>query len=284
MSSSSDTVWSREKVANRILAGDSLVVYRDQLIRIPQKWLDAHPGGALAILHFVGRDASDEIDAYHSDTTLNLIAKYRVGTVELGQHGWDPLLPPIMSGWIRKTTKNGTTEWFREANALTSDEYTYTAPSSQILLVDKATELLQSHAPSLASITPPPGPLSPEVQARHSAAYKILHKRITDAGFYRTPYLTGYGPEILRYVSLAMISALAYHRGWLITSAIFLGLTWHQLVFSAHDLGHMGVTHNWTIDRLLGILIADFIGGLSIGWWVDVRTGLSPFLSWRRTY
>jgi hypothetical protein len=46
---------------------------------------------------------------------------------------------------------------------------------------------------------------------------------------------------------------------------------WHQLVFTVHDLGHMGVTHNWTIDRLLAILIADFIGGLSIGWWVEVR-------------
>ncbi|KAF7784649.1 hypothetical protein Agabi119p4_814 [Agaricus bisporus var. burnettii] len=44
---------------------------------------------------------------------------------------------------------------------------------------------------------------------------------------------------------------------------------WHQLVFTAHDLGHNGVTHNWTLDRLIAIVIADFIGGLSIGWWVD---------------
>ena len=176
-----------------------------------------------------------------------------------------------MSGWVRKLSRNGTTDWFREADALTAADDTQIAPSSQILLVDKSNASLQPQAPSLATITPPPAPLSPDVQARHSAAYKILHKRITDAGLYHTPYLTGYGPEILRYVLLAAISAVAYVRGWFITSAIFLGLTWHQLVFSAHDLGHMGVTHNWTIDRLLGILIADFIGGLSIGWWVDVR-------------
>ena len=42
---------------------------------------------------------------------------------------------------------------------------------------------------------------------------------------------------------------------------------WHQLVFTAHDAGHMGITHDPIIDTLIGILIADFIGGLSIGWW-----------------
>jgi len=50
---------------------------------------------------------------------------------------------------------------------------------------------------------------------------------------------------------------------------VFLGLLWHQLTFTAHDLGHNGVTHNWVIDRILGVVIADLIGGLSIGWWVD---------------
>jgi len=29
------------------------------------------------------------------------------------------------------------------------------------------------------------------------------------------------------------------------------------------------VTHNWAIDRILAILIADWVGGLSIGWWVE---------------
>ncbi|KAI9873962.1 MAG: Delta 8 Fatty Acid Desaturase, partial [Watsoniomyces obsoletus] len=29
----------------------------------------------------------------------------------------------------------------------------------------------------------------------------------------------------------------------------------------------MGITHNFHVDTCIGILIADFIGGLSIGWW-----------------
>jgi delta8-fatty-acid desaturase len=29
----------------------------------------------------------------------------------------------------------------------------------------------------------------------------------------------------------------------------------------------MGITHNWHIDTLIGMFIANFIGGLSLGWW-----------------
>jgi delta8-fatty-acid desaturase len=42
---------------------------------------------------------------------------------------------------------------------------------------------------------------------------------------------------------------------------------WHQLVFTAHDAGHMGITHDYVTDTIIGIIIADFLGGLSLGWW-----------------
>ena len=38
-------------------------------------------------------------------------------------------------------------------------------------------------------------------------------------------------------------------------------------MFTAHDAGHHGITHNPTIDTLIGMFIADFCCGLSIGWW-----------------
>jgi delta8-fatty-acid desaturase len=261
-------LWSREEVAARILAGESLVVYNDLLLRIPHAWLAAHPGGALAILHFVGRDAADEIDAYHAGPTIRTITKYAIGTVDTV---WDPLLPPIMSGWARKIAPDGSLAWHNEAHPTPSSGL-----SSEVLLVHKDSSLPQNAAgPTLATLRPPPSNLSLKVQARHSAAYKELHKRIIDAGFYKTRYLAGYGPEVARYLLLAASSAYAYKCGWLITSAVCLGLLWHQLVFTVHDLGHMGVTHNWTVDRLLAIFIADFIGGLSVGWWVDVSLRLS---------
>jgi sphingolipid 8-(E)-desaturase len=41
----------------------------------------------------------------------------------------------------------------------------------------------------------------------------------------------------------------------------------HQIMFTAHDAGHLGITHNFVFDTLIGMFIADFCCGLSIGWW-----------------
>ncbi|KAF7966251.1 hypothetical protein HWV62_39421 [Athelia sp. TMB] len=254
--------WTRSEVAARILQGDSLLIYDNHLIRVPQSWLKAHPGGDLAILHFLGRDGTDEIQAFHCDETIKRIQKYSIGRVE---QNWEPLVPPIMTGWVRREGENGQQEWYNEAKPVISAVNTELSPSSQILLVERNT--LQ--APTLPNLDAPPCSLSLKVQAEHSAAYKVLHKRVRDAGLYQCRYLTGYGPEVLRYLLLASISAYAYSQNWLITSAVFLGLFWHQLTFTVHDLGHMGVTHNWTLDRLIAIFLADFLGGLSVGWWVD---------------
>lgn len=43
----------------------------------------------------------------------------------------------------------------------------------------------------------------------------------------------------------------------------------------AHDAGHTGVTGDWWWDRVIGMLVANWIGGLSIGWWCDVRSQFS---------
>jgi sphingolipid 8-(E)-desaturase len=38
-------------------------------------------------------------------------------------------------------------------------------------------------------------------------------------------------------------------------------------MFTAHDAGHRGITHSMFTDTLIGVFIADFCCGLSIGWW-----------------
>ena len=262
-------MWSRQQIADRILKGENLVIYRSQLIRIPPNWLEEHPGGSMPILHFVGRDGSDEIEAFHSDTAIQRLLKYSIGDVQVGEEGWDPLLPPIAAGWVRKVTPTGD-KWHREADRLHADHESHFTSTSQVLLVKRG-DLDTSADPSIADITPPPATLSLKVQTAHSKAFKVLHQRITDAGLYQTPYITGYGPEIIRYTSLFTIALIAYRFEWYKTAALFHGLLWHQMVFTAHDLGHLGVTHNWTIDRILGITIANFMGGLSISWWTKVR-------------
>ena len=44
----------------------------------------------------------------------------------------------------------------------------------------------------------------------------------------------------------------------LFLSAIFMGMAWHQGTFIAHDAGHIGITHNYQIDNIFGMLIADW--------------------------
>lgn len=96
--------------------------------------------------------------------------------------------------------------------------------------------------------------------------YRDLNKRIREAGLYNCNY-TAYAWEITRYTFLFAMCLLALRWGWYATSGLFLGCFWHQLVFTAHDAGHMGITHNFHVDTVIGIIIADFLGGLSLGWW-----------------
>ncbi len=38
-------------------------------------------------------------------------------------------------------------------------------------------------------------------------------------------------------------------------------------MFTAHDAGHRAITQIFEVDTLIGMFIADFCCGLSIGWW-----------------
>lgn len=96
--------------------------------------------------------------------------------------------------------------------------------------------------------------------------YHELGQRIWAEGLYDCNYFC-YFIECCRYTLLGVLSYAFLRWGWYATSAFFLGCLWHQLVFTAHDAGHKGITHNYHVDTVLGIIIADYIGGLSLGWW-----------------
>lgn len=108
--------------------------------------------------------------------------------------------------------------------------------------------------------------LTMETQSRIVRKYRLLDERIRKEGLYVCNYV-GYAWECLRYVILASAVLILLRLGWYASSAVFLGLLWHQLVFTVHDAGHMGITHNYQTDTVIGIVIADFIGGLSVCWW-----------------
>ena len=271
--------FTRSEIAQRIIAGENIVIRNGAVLRIPPSWLTHHPGGELAILHFVGREAGDEIAAYHSHEAVRRMDSFVIGAVDLeDQKSWLPLVPPLMSGWSRSSYG-----WEQHASSLPRELLDPMHSQTQLLLVQKksgaesrmgATQISQPY-PELSSLEPPPSSLDRCLQDRYSKAYNDLHRRVVDAGLYKTRYIGGYGPELIRYALLLTACIILFRHKWYFASAVFLGVLWHQLAFTAHDLGHNGVTHTWVVDRLLGILVANVCGGLSIGWWVDVRNPTS---------
>jgi delta8-fatty-acid desaturase len=96
--------------------------------------------------------------------------------------------------------------------------------------------------------------------------YRELDQRLRAEGLYDCNY-SAYAIETCRYVFLLSMMLLSLRLGWYGVSGMFLGCLWHQLVFTVHDAGHMGITHNFHVDTVIGIIIANFIGGLSVTWW-----------------
>lgn len=105
-----------------------------------------------------------------------------------------------------------------------------------------------------------------EIQDNIVDKYRELKERIRAEGLYQCNYYA-YLVEACRYTLLVVLSLFCLRHGWYGTSGLFLGIFWHQLVFSAHDAGHMGITHNFHVDSVIGIIISDYLGGLSMGWW-----------------
>lgn len=54
---------SAQEVERLVAQGEPVVIHEGYALNI-SKWIDNHPGGRLAILHMVGRDATDEINMY----------------------------------------------------------------------------------------------------------------------------------------------------------------------------------------------------------------------------
>jgi sphingolipid 8-(E)-desaturase len=57
-----DQILSARVIEGMIAQGNTIVIFDDMVLRL-DSWLDKHPGGRLAILHMVGKDATDEIMA-----------------------------------------------------------------------------------------------------------------------------------------------------------------------------------------------------------------------------
>ena len=57
-----EQILSRKHVKNLINTGQTIVIVDGYVLRV-DAWLRYHPGGDKAIMHMVGRDATDEVNA-----------------------------------------------------------------------------------------------------------------------------------------------------------------------------------------------------------------------------
>ncbi|RSM04660.1 hypothetical protein CDV31_009985 [Fusarium ambrosium] len=291
-----DQILTARKVEGMIADGQTIVIYEDMVLKL-DGWMDKHPGGRLAILHMVGRDATDEIKAYHSEATLRSMRPYRIGRK---QGSWVNRTPPIRGGIFRKEadhlmpsdssvascssgasdTDESVDDSLSSASSICScsgDDVTHKDCGLHNRMARKPSAKDIKHSATLRvanaaisreierdSATYPS--VNPEVQRDIARKYQRLHQRIHDEGLYNCPYIE-YGKEMIRYTTLFTLFAVLFYHQWYITSAVFLGLFWHQIMFTAHDAGHLAITSNFVVDTLIGMFIADFCCGLSIGWW-----------------
>ncbi|KAK3899536.1 fatty acid desaturase-domain-containing protein [Staphylotrichum tortipilum] len=311
-----DGVITAAAVDDLIADGHIVLIFEDCVLKL-DSWLAKHPGGRLAILHMVGKDATDEIKAYHTPATWKTMKAFRIGRKPPGV--WTNKTPPIRGGIFQKQTPPPPSG---------ASERTPTPPLGDFLASSTAAALpgtagtgtdKDSARPVLADTADPaedknddkkpkqpqgvwevsddpatPGKkvfvgdaaaftdwaetqevdrdqadypsLDPAVQLDIQRKYEALHQRVRDEGFYNCPYLE-YGKEIARYSLLFGTSMVALRHGWWMTSAFFLGLFWHQIMFSAHDAAHLAITGSFEVDSLLAMFVGDFCCGLSIGWW-----------------
>lgn len=266
------TVWTRAEVAKRIAQGEVLVLRRGLIYRL-NSWVHKHPGGELAILHFVGRDARDEIEVYHSEETVRtLMARFVVArlaeeddTDVAAGRVYRPLVPPVQLGFRdgQLDHPHAQLDARREAHAGGAVPHAATRFPLPVELLEPP---------------PPPPRIVPLREARISAAFSELHDRVKAAGLYELrPH--NYARECVRYVCAGLLSIYFFRLagqlegGWknaaYVASAAFLGALWHQVTFTAHDAGHTGITHVYWLDRLLGVVVASYLGGLSLIWWCD---------------
>jgi len=105
-----------------------------------------------------------------------------------------------------------------------------------------------------------------DTQSGITAKYYALHQKVHAEGYYKCNYMN-YVRELARYSTIFGLFLFTLNKEWYFTSAVFLACFWQQIMFTAHDAGHRGITGKFITDTMIGIFIADFCCGLSIGWW-----------------
>ena len=310
-----EKILSRAQISDLIAQGKVIVIFKNKVLNLTG-WLKYHPGGDKAVYHMVGRDATDEMLAYHSEESISAFSRWKIGSIN---YEWHNLLPPIQGavytiGMAGKLSPNDDTlgklldtespyMLKSEQSSMTSLEAdTVPIPVNPIYtragypegkvepVVPQNIEVVTAENkddlfPVMKSVVVDPKELMREfdnqltrrdlfdlpsmdyaTQNSIREKYNQLHARIIKKGLYKCNY-GDHVREIVKISSLFLYSFSFLKLGYYFLSAIFIGMAWQQMTFIAHDAGHISITHNFQIDNIFGMIIADWFGGLSLGWW-----------------
>lgn len=213
------------------------------------------------------------------------MSKFQIGRIE-GR--WTNFVPPIQGGYFRPYCEEEADEDLLRSEQLSEQ---ISDPGPTIFKAKDVPGLRRRPSISAKDTSPPTTqkksrsyvidavtqkeilldlskypPLDAEHQENIIQKYRHLNERIRGAGLYNCNYYA-YAVEICRYSLFFALFLFFLNRSWFCLSAFFLGCFWHQLVFTAHDAGHMGITHDFQIDTVIGMFIGNYVGGLSLGWW-----------------
>ncbi|KAL4958115.1 fatty acid desaturase [Aspergillus filifer] len=257
---SKDDILTADAIESLVEAGQIIVIIDQKVLRL-DAWLPYHPGGHKPIQHFVGKDATDEFAVMHSFETRKMIDRYQIGRIE-GR--WKNLVPPIQRSERHENddkTIQPSVDGSHRPESLESLRLSSSQNTAEELSFLNATTKTEVR---IALETYPP--LNTATQSAIITKYRALYARIHAEGLYECNY-TAYAWEFARCATLFGIMLFFLKVQWYMTSAVFLGWFWSQMVFAAHDAAHMAITHDFFIDNLIGMIIAAPIGGLSLGWW-----------------
>lgn len=102
--------------------------------------------------------------------------------------------------------------------------------------------------------------------------YALLKARVRDAGLLKSQSAY-YGIKVAYTLGLfaAGLALLFLLSGWarVLIAAPFLAFVCAQLGFLAHDLGHKQVFASTRVNNWLGMVMANLLVGMSLGWWND---------------
>lgn len=104
-----------------------------------------------------------------------------------------------------------------------------------------------------------------------SKGYRDLYYKLQEMGLFETD-MSFYYQILCRQLVLWVMLPLVIVYGpnhWLnyLCGALMTATFWHQGAFVAHDAGHNGITRNLSKDSVIGLVVANCLGGVSIAWW-----------------